>query len=85
MNSQYNLLPYNALQYNVTTAIEFIIAHAITGVDATVTKSYSTSKVDSAVLTDILAKAITDKRLVETIRQNEWFTAKNNPQSDPWS
>lgn len=84
MNSQYNLLPYNAMQYNVTVAIEITIGHSLASSDV-VAKDLSKPLVDSVVDVDVLSKQITDKRLVESVKMNEWFTAKNAPQSDPWS
>lgn len=85
LNSQYNLLPYNALQYNVTEAIEITISHSMTPVDSTLVKFPMLPKVDSILASDDLTKQITDKRLLETVRANIWFTLKNAPQSDPWS
>ena len=85
MNSHYNLLPYNALQYDQTTAIEITISHALNGVDGAITKHLLTQKVDSLVETDVVTKAITNKVLTDGLRINGWFTVKQAPQSDPWS
>lgn len=84
MNSQYNLLPYDTLQYNLTNAIEFTIVNTQGTSDAR-TVSASLQKTDNSVLVDSLSKQVTEKVLSETVKANIWFTEKNAPQSDPWS
>jgi hypothetical protein len=49
------------------------------------TMAYTTGKVDAVNLVDFLSKQITNKRVTETVKLNDWFTIKNYPQSDPWS
>jgi len=84
MNSQYNILPPNTMQYNVTDAIDLTFSEIMLAID--VRSSVATlPKVDSINASDVLSKQITDKRLNDTLRENDWFTVKGAPQSDPWS
>lgn len=84
MNSQYNILPPNTMQYNVTDAIDLTFSDVISAVDVR-TNVVTLSKVDSINASDALSKQIVDKRLNDTLRENDWFTVKGAPQSDPWS
>lgn len=47
------------------------------------TVAYSMSQVDSLTLVDFLAKAITDKRFLESIRLQSWLSVKKT--GDQWS
>lgn len=83
MHSQYNILPFNTMQYNVTDAIDLTFHETVTSSDARANMP-TLPKVDSLIATDVLSKQITDKRLSDAVQMNIWFTEKNNPQSDPW-
>lgn len=73
------------MQPNITDAIDlFLDDHTVTAMDSS-TGSLSRSFVDAVNGSDNLTRQITDKRLDDTVRMNEWFTIKNVPQSDPWS
>lgn len=85
MHSQLNILPPNAMQPNITVAIDLTFDdHFVVSTDM-VTNSLSISFVEAVLAVDALTRQITDKRLSDTITTNIWFTEKNAPQSDPWS
>ena len=73
-----------AVDTTITKSMDLVKLETITPVD-TRTNDLTRSLVDSSVLLADVTKQITDKRLVETIKENEWFTVKQAPQSDPWS
>lgn len=84
MHSQYNILPYNTMQYSTTDAIDLTFNDAVIAADVR-TNLATLPKVDSVNASDGLSKQIVDKRLNDTLRENDWFTVKGAPQSDPWS
>lgn len=85
MNSQPNILPPNAMQPNLTAAIDLTFDdHTVSSAEMRSNEPLI-SLVDSVLHTDSLTKQITNKGLSDTIHVNEWFTIKSSPQSDPWS
>lgn len=72
------------MQYSTTDAIDLTFNDAVIAADVR-TNLATLPKVDSVNASDGLSKQIVDKRLNDTLRENDWFTVKGAPQSDPWS
>ena len=84
MHSQYNILPFNTMQYNVTDAIDLTFSELMVMVEVR-TNMLSKPLADAEILVDSITKSITEKRLTDAVTTNDWFTVKNAPQSDPWA
>lgn len=84
MHSQYNILPPNTMQYNATDAIDLTFGETLSMADER-SNAATLPKVEAVNVSDALSKQITEKRLADSIRENDWFTVKGAPQSDPWS
>lgn len=88
IHNRYNLVKYNAARYNVQD-VSIVLADSLSPGDSR-TESLNRMFVDSATLSDILTKSITQKVLSDGLKLDDWlYTKKTTPGlrggSDPWS
>lgn len=85
MHSQLNILPPNAMQPNITDAIDLSFNEVQNVSVDTLSKTVILRPVDTVLSVDNTSRQITDKRVSDTLRLSDWLEVKQSPQSDPWS
>lgn len=85
MHSQLNILPPNAMQLNITDAIDLTFYESPLTATDDLAKATFIGASDFILHTDAATKEITDKRVNDTLKIHDWLEVKQSPQSDPWS